>query len=437
MLEEDWKEYLDSIPDAMRDIWAFVHYEKFCNTEIIKLQRRVRFLQQDLDEEVAKNDELKTDLIQARKKSKPKTRKRKFSEIKTTHHDESCDDSLWLKRETKRPKHYKTLSNERITTELKKVFSNLQSIKDITNLKEHPNRFDFIENNLKFKKLYKLIPCLEKMNEIIGMDSVKKEVFKYISYFIHGLNDSKELNHIVITGPPGVGKTTLAKIVGKIYLNLGFLNSNNFTIARRSDLIGKYCGHTAKQTQEMIDKAEGGVLFIDEVYSLGNKEQKDSFTKECIDTINQALTENSSKFLCIIAGYEKEVEECFFAYNQGLERRFPIRFKIESYDSVELFAILQQFVDVNGWVMDPTFTKSIIEKNVKQFKFFGADMQSVFQKAKEAYSLRLMKETIILSNVTEKKLLTCEDLENGVNFILEQRQLVSSKETPPYPYMYM
>ena len=190
----------------------------------------------------------------------------------------------------------------------------------------------------------------------------------------------------------------------------------------------------------MIDKAEGGVLFIDEVYSLGNKEQKDSFTKECIDTINQALTENTSKFLCIIAGYEKEVKECFFDYNQGLERRFPIRFNIKAYDSTELFAILRQFIESNGWTMDPKFTKSIIERNIKQFNYFGADMQSVFQKAKEAYSLRLMNETIDLINDTKTKFLTYEDLENGVANTLKQRQSISDggdKKTPPYPYMYM
>ena len=148
-----------------------------------------------------------------------------------------------------------------------------------------------------------------------------------ISYFIHGLSGKGELNHCVITGPPGVGKTTLAALLGDIYLRLGFLKNNNFVVARRSELIGKYCGHTAVQTQEKINEAEGGVLFIDEVYSLGNKKKSDSFTKECIDTINQNLTEKGDKFLCIVAGYEKDVEECFFAYNRGLERRFPIRFK--------------------------------------------------------------------------------------------------------------
>ena len=166
-----------------------------------------------------------------------------------------------------------------------------------------------------------MIPCLERLNNVIGMKKVKENVFQMICYFLHGLNGTGELNHCVITGPPGVGgKTTLASLLGDIYLRLGFLKNNNFVVARRSELIGKYCGHTAVQTQNKINEAEGGVLFIDEVYSLGNVRKSDAFTKECIDTINQNLTEKGDKFLCIIAGYKKDVEECFFAYNRGLEK---------------------------------------------------------------------------------------------------------------------
>jgi len=95
----------------------------------------------------------------------------------------------------------------------------------------------------------------------------------------------------------------------------------------------------------MIDAAKGGVLFIDEVYSLGNAEKRDSFSKECIDTINENLTTKKTDFICIIAGYKEDIKDCFFAYNAGLERRFPIRFHIDEYNASELFSIFKKKVD--------------------------------------------------------------------------------------------
>ena len=117
------------------------------------------------------------------------------------------------------------------------------------------------------------------------------------------------------------------------------LENDNFITATRSDLVAKYLGQTADKTQKVIDSALGGVLFIDEAYSLGNQEQRDSFSKECIDTINENLTEKKTDFICIIAGYKDEIESCFFSYNSGLERRFPVRFTIEEYKPEELYLI--------------------------------------------------------------------------------------------------
>ena len=99
--------------------------------------------------------------------------------------------------------------------------------------------------------------------------------------------------------------------------------------------------NTAAKTQKVINSANGGVLFIDEVYSLGNSEKRDSFAKECIDTINQNLTENKGKFLCIVAGYKEDIDSCFFSYNQGLERRFPIKYQLDGYDAIELYDIFK------------------------------------------------------------------------------------------------
>ena len=110
--------------------------------------------------------------------------------------------------------------------------------------------------------------------------------------------------HCVIEGPPGVGKTEVAKILGQIYRKMGILTSDKFKSVKRSHLIGGYLGQTAIKTQKVLDECNGGVLFIDEAYSLGNSEGKDSYSKECIDTLTAHLSENKQNFICIIAGYK-------------------------------------------------------------------------------------------------------------------------------------
>ena len=109
-----------------------------------------------------------------------------------------------------------------------------------------------------------------------------------------------------------LAKTEIAKIMGEIFSNLGILKKKKFKKVTRSDLIAGYLGQTALKTTEVIKESLGGVLFIDEVYQLGNAEGRDSYSKECIDTINQNLTERQGKFICIIAGYKDSVENCFF-----------------------------------------------------------------------------------------------------------------------------
>ena len=411
-----WETYSEQFDDKINEMWNFVMYSDFSNNEIKRLHREVKFLNDDLKSEKRKIEDLEFDLSYVKDKNKRiKTSKKTIIKIKKDK------DKKWFNDEKKKkPKTYVGLDKKSKDDYLKTIFAKLESINDIINLKNEIHRFDYFKYD-KFKKLYQLIPCLERLNSVIGMKKVKDNVFQMICYFLHGLNGSGELNHCVITGPPGVGKTTLASLLGDIYLRLGFLKNNKFVIARRSELIGKYCGHTAVQTQNKIDEAEGGVLFIDEVYSLGNVRKSDSFTKECIDTINQNLTENGDKFLCIIAGYKKDVDECFFAYNRGLERRFPLRFNIEKYDHKELHEIFMKFVNEENWNLERrAFNPEDLKDNMELFKFYGGDMKTLFQSAKKFYSLRLMKESIDGKDIN--RLIKREDIKNAINSFKENRK---------------
>ena len=277
---KNWEKYSEDFDNKINEMWNFVMYNDFSNNEIKRLHREVKFLSDDLKSEKRKVEELEFDLKFIQDKNKRfKTSKKTIIKIKKNN------DKKWFNDEKKKkPKTYVGLDKKSKDEYLKKVFGKLENINDIINLKNEIHRFDYFKHD-KFKRLYQLIPCLERLNNVIGMKKVKENVFQMICYFLHGLNGTGELNHCVITGPPGVGKTTLASLLGDIYLRLGFLKNNNFVVARRSELIGKYCGHTAVQTQNKINEAEGGVLFIDEVYSLGNVRKSDAFTKECIDTI--------------------------------------------------------------------------------------------------------------------------------------------------------
>ena len=167
------------------------------------------------------------------------------------------------------------------------------------------------------------------------------------------------------------------------------------------------------KTQQVLDEAKGGVLFIDEAYSLGNNDGKDTYSKECIDTITSYLSENRGDFVCIIAGYKNDLERCFFKYNNGLERRFPWKYTLESYSVDELWQIFCKIVKDHDWKIDQILLdnfkkiKYIFEKHKDEFTNNGGDMEILFQKAKLIHSKSLLigksknKKSLDLSNITE------------------------------------
>jgi hypothetical protein len=262
--------------------------------------------------------------------------------------------------------------------------------------------------NIDMQLLNKLVNPLTELNNMIGMETVKQDMIDHILFRVQNLdNDNKDMMHTVIQGPPGVGKTEVGRIIGKIYLAMGILKNDKFIKATRSDLIAGYLGQTAKATQKVIDSAQGGILFIDEVYSLGNAEKRDSFAKECIDTINENLTERKTDFICIIAGYKDEIDKCFFAFNSGLERRFPIKFTIEAYNFEELFLIFNKKVTDAGWLLDESVKNSFFKKKMESFKFFGGDMEVLFTRCKRAHSRR------IFCTEEVKKVINLNDLKKG------------------------
>lgn len=299
----------------------------------------------------------------------------------------------------------------------------INSLTDLLDFIEANPLIPAIEYSINMNSLHDIKDSLKELNSMIGLNSIKTSIVDQILYFAQDLHQGsqdlgKELNsdflHTVLYGPPGTGKTEIAKIMGKIFSKLGILKTGIFKKVTRNDLVAGYLGQTAIKTKDVIKECIGGVLFIDEAYSLGNSEKKDSFSKECIDTLCEALSHHKHELMVIIAGYEKELNECFFVYNQGLDSRFTWRYKLEKYNEKELFFILQKKIKDNGWLLDNEVKETWFHKKLEFFPCSGRDIETLWTKIKISHSKRIFGK--INSN---KKVVLEIDLEKGFELFMK------------------
>lgn len=317
--------------------------------------------------------------------------------------------------------------------------------KEHMKIEENPQTIcDFIEMGKKYEEfldthtfdidmniVVNLVVPLTKLNKMIGMKELKSKLALQIKKGLLKLNNDDDFHHTVIAGPPGVGKTMVSKILAEIYGVMGILKPIDkkikFVEASRDDLVGKFLGHTASQTREFIESCEGSVLFIDEVYSLGNPEKRDSFAKECIDMLNKMLSEMKN-FVCIIAGYPKEIEESFFAYNPGLRRRFPHTYKIEKYNGEELSHILNYRIKDIGWEQATKFEWIVefMKENEDNFPFFGGSIQNFVNEICTVHCDR-----VFILEKDQRKKITKEDIEEGYKLYAKN---IKEKKKDMIPY---
>lgn len=194
------------------------------------------------------------------------------------------------------------------------------------------------------------LESVKELQGLVGLENVKSLMEEIVAYVTierrreqEGLITEPMVLHMIFKGNPGTGKTTVARLMGKLLKELGVLEKGHLIEVERADLVGEYVGHTAHRTREQLRKGIGGVLFIDEAYSLARGGTRD-FGREAIDTLVKSMEEHRKELVIILAGYRDEMDD-FLASNPGLRSRFPIHLSFEDYSEEELFDIVKLMIE--------------------------------------------------------------------------------------------
>ena len=208
---------------------------------------------------------------------------------------------------------------------------------------------------------------LDDLDKLIGLESVKSKVNDLIAYQKvqvlreqQGMRSQKGTLHMAFTGNPGTGKTTVARIVGRVYKQIGLLSKGHFVEASRTDLIAGYQGQTALKVKKVIEQAKGGVLFIDEAYSITENDHSDSYGRECLTELTKALEDYRTDLVVIVAGYTEPMEH-FFASNPGLKSRFNTFIEFPDYSADQLHDMLEKLCISNDYVLSEDVSQLILE----------------------------------------------------------------------------
>jgi SpoVK/Ycf46/Vps4 family AAA+-type ATPase len=232
-----------------------------------------------------------------------------------------------------------------------------------------------------------------QLNQLVGLSKVKSKVNELIAFQKVqqlrrnvGLHSPKGTMHLAFIGNPGTGKTSVARIVGRVYKKIGLLSKGHFIEVSRTNLIAGYQGQTALKVKGVIEKAKGGVLFIDEAYSLTENDHADSYGRECLTELTKALEDYRDDLVVIVAGYRKPMEQ-FFDANPGLRSRFNTFIEFDDYSKEELIEILKKICKDEEYYLSHQLeqTLSIVFSEITENKDAnfsnGRYVRNVFERA--------------------------------------------------------
>lgn len=262
------------------------------------------------------------------------------------------------------------------------------------------------------------------LNQLVGLDRVKHKVNDLIAFQkvqllrkARGLHSPKSTMHLAFTGNPGTGKTTVARIVGRIYRKLGLLSKGHFMEVSRTDLIAGYQGQTAHKVKEVIEKAKGGVLFIDEAYSITENDHSDSYGRECLTELTKALEDYREDLVVIVAGYTEPMRQ-FFESNPGLKSRFNTFIEFDDYDVNELLDILKSMSEAEDYIvtdsaidlLSKSFT-NVVQTSKSEFAN-GRFVRNIFESMVMNHARRIVK--LDSPSLNELKELTNSDVPRSI-----------------------
>lgn len=247
-----------------------------------------------------------------------------------------------------------------------------------------------------------LIRFEDQLKQFVGLDEVKRLVKEIYAWLYmnqrreqQGLKANKQVLHMIFKGNPGTGKTTVARIIARFFHDMNVLSKGHFIEAERADLVGEYIGHTAQKTRDLIKQASGGVLFVDEAYSLARGGEKD-FGKEAIDTLVKGMEDKLHDFVLILAGYSKEMDH-FLSLNPGLPSRFPITMSFPNYTIQELMEMIHTMAKDRDYQLSKD-AENAVRDHIKQYRndheatfSNGRYIRNLIERAIRQQAVRLMK----------------------------------------------
>ncbi|NMO97090.1 AAA family ATPase [Paenibacillus lemnae] len=245
----------------------------------------------------------------------------------------------------------------------------------------------------------------KELDQLVGLEQIKELIYEIYALLQiarmrseAGLLSGGHVFHMIFKGNPGTGKTTVARIVAKLFQKMGVLSKGHLVEVERADLVGEYIGHTAQKTRDLIKKALGGILFIDEAYSLARGGEKD-FGKEAIDTLVKAMEDHKNQFVLILAGYSDEID-FFMSSNPGLHSRFPIQMEFPDYNLDQLFQITELMVKERDYILMPQSMSKLrdhlqSEKENRRHAFSNARyVRNLIEKGIRNQAVRLLNQYV-------------------------------------------
>ena len=272
-----------------------------------------------------------------------------------------------------------------------------------------------------------------ELNELIGLEGIKREVNNLINivtiYKLRQQNGLKTVDmslHMVFSGNPGTGKTMIARLMSRIYKSLGMLKKGHLVEVDRSGLVAGYVGQTATKTSAVIEKALGGVLFIDEAYALNNKSEND-FGQEAIDTLLKAMEDHRDDLVVIVAGYDGLMDQ-FIHSNPGLESRFNRYLHFDDYTAEEMMGILDLQLKKGQYVLTEQARKDVADyiaaANTSSIAFGnGRGVRNIFERLLVAQANRLAQT----SDITKDDLMTITEADVAAARSTDEKILAAEK----------